>query len=144
MTELCGTTFLSVKVLLVSSPRQTWILLIPVIRTRMRRIFLHLTTVSERAWAWTLACGQTVSYAAERSMKTAPVFFFISKLASTWLVTASTCSVVFFCRRKPACSNGVCSSISGVILSRIIRSKQCCQMCYFSAKFSYFFDLVGG
>jgi len=90
MTEPCCTPFLSVKVLLVWSPRQT-----EPSRSghscKDVQDFLAFDHLSELEHD----CCQTASYAAVRSMKVAPVFFFISKPASTWLVAASTCSVVF-------------------------------------------------
>ena len=66
---------------------------------------LHFTCLANlymRPWC------QTVSYAAERSTNTAPVFNLFSNPDSMQEVRASTCSVVSRCVLKPACSGGMC------------------------------------
>ena len=102
-TEPCGTPFLRNLCLLLSAPMCIMKLRDAIIV--MMKFTRDLSGITLLSFNLRPLC-QTVSYAAERSMKMAPHLSFRSNPASISSVSSVTWSVVHLPSQKPACSSG--------------------------------------
>lgn len=115
-TDPCGRPLFNILMRLVLFPISTWMfrsLSMFMMMVKVRRHLKILLSFNIRPFF------HTVSYAADKSMKTTPVFSFFSKPNSMNVVRAKTWSQQFRLFLKPACSTGVAASM--VSLSRATR-----------------------